>query len=390
MAALLAAAVLAGCQDKLMPPNPSGGHLFDRYVAMGNSLTAGFESAGINDSTQQQSYAVDLARSMGTPFNQPLLSKPGCPPPVVNIFTGETLGGPTAPDCALRDPNIPAVLNDVAVPGAAIIDALSNLSPSSDPNALTTLMLGGRTQLEAARQADPTFVTMWLGNNDVLGAALSGDTTGITAQDAFAARYEAVADSIASFPSLKGAVLMGVFNVTLIPYLSPGAAYWLAAQNPSWPPNFTVNANCAPTQYGGVGETVRVPFGYGFGVLMAGALAGQSVELDCVNDPPVLDAAEIAAVQRDVAGYNQTIQQVAQKHDWAYWDPNLLLLSEIQAGSIPLFPNIPPSPDAVSQPFGAYVSKDGIHPSRAGYVKLSDALVDVINQKYGTNLQPPQ
>jgi len=35
--------------------------LFDRYVSMGNSITAGFQSGGINDSTQLQSYAVLLA-----------------------------------------------------------------------------------------------------------------------------------------------------------------------------------------------------------------------------------------------------------------------------------------------------------------------------------------
>ena len=29
--------------------------LFDRYVSMGNSITAGFQSDGINDSTQLQS-----------------------------------------------------------------------------------------------------------------------------------------------------------------------------------------------------------------------------------------------------------------------------------------------------------------------------------------------
>ena len=38
--------------------------LFDRYVSMGNSITAGFQSGGINDSTQQQSYAVLLAQAM--------------------------------------------------------------------------------------------------------------------------------------------------------------------------------------------------------------------------------------------------------------------------------------------------------------------------------------
>ena len=40
------------------PPPYAGGAMFQRYVAIGNSITAGFQSGGINDSTQKQSYAV--------------------------------------------------------------------------------------------------------------------------------------------------------------------------------------------------------------------------------------------------------------------------------------------------------------------------------------------
>src|SRR2546422_7431149 len=49
----------AAChQDKLLtPPIPpyAGGEMFVRYVSLGNSLTAGFQSGGINDSTQRRS-----------------------------------------------------------------------------------------------------------------------------------------------------------------------------------------------------------------------------------------------------------------------------------------------------------------------------------------------
>src|SRR5216110_1860332 len=76
--------------------------LFDRYVSMGNSITAGFQSGGINDSTQSQSYAVLLARAMHTPFFSPLMNKPGCPPPYTNVFTGARLSGGTPTTCALR------------------------------------------------------------------------------------------------------------------------------------------------------------------------------------------------------------------------------------------------------------------------------------------------
>jgi len=388
-AALLAVALAAGCRDVVRPPDPAGGHLFDRYAALGNSITAGFQSAGINDSTQRQSYVTLLAQSMGTAFHQPLLNAPGCPPPVVNIFTGQTVGGASAPPCALRDADIPFVINDVAVPGAAIIDPLTNLSDSSSANALTTLMLGGRTQLEAAREVRPTFVTMWLGNNDVLGAALAGDTTLITPPATFADRYGAVADSIAGFQDLEGAVLVGVANVTLIPNLSLGAAWWQADQQGQLPPNFSVDGDCAPSQFGGVGEEARVPFAYGFGVLLARAQQGQTVHLDCVTDAPVLNPDEVLAVNRAVAAFNQTIQQVAQDRGWAYFDPNGLLLQEFQAGNIPVFPNTSGA-EAVTEPFGPFFSKDGVHPSLQGHREVAAALVDVINQAYGTDLQPPQ
>src|SRR6266852_7901217 len=98
--------------------------LFDRYVSMGNSITAGFQSAGINDSTQQQSYAVLLARAMHSPFFSPLMNKPGCPPPFTNVFTQARLGGGTPTTGALRKlpANAPPYISNTAVPGAEVID----------------------------------------------------------------------------------------------------------------------------------------------------------------------------------------------------------------------------------------------------------------------------
>ena len=46
---------------------------------MGNSITAGFQSAGINDSTQQRSYAVLLGGGHGHQLHLPLAPGPGLP-----------------------------------------------------------------------------------------------------------------------------------------------------------------------------------------------------------------------------------------------------------------------------------------------------------------------
>jgi hypothetical protein len=112
----LALSILAGCHsdDSLNPPPappvPSGGAMFQRYVSMGNSITAGFQSAGINDSTQSRSYAVLLAKAMGTTFVYPSLNMPGCPPPFTHNTTQTRLtptGFPvsTGASCYLRAGN---------------------------------------------------------------------------------------------------------------------------------------------------------------------------------------------------------------------------------------------------------------------------------------------
>src|SRR6185312_12693751 len=96
--------------------------LFDRYVSMGNSITAGFQSGGINDSTQLQSYAVLLAQAMHSPFFPPLLNRAppgpaGCPPPYTNVFTQTRVRGGTATSCGLRKiPNpAPPYISNTAV-----------------------------------------------------------------------------------------------------------------------------------------------------------------------------------------------------------------------------------------------------------------------------------
>ena len=211
--AVLAAVACETNHDLLGPNPPLGGELFRSYVSIGNSITAGFQSNGINDSTQKQSYAVLLARSMGTRFAYPALTMPGCPPPIANTQTGALVGGAAAPPCSARIPaSVTDVLNNVAVPGARVADPTSPSTGAS--NALTTFILGGKTQVQKALEAKPTFATIWIGNIDVLSAGLSGilvggvvpGQTGITITQAqFQASYDAlVAQLTAGAPDVKG------------------------------------------------------------------------------------------------------------------------------------------------------------------------------------------
>jgi hypothetical protein len=181
LAALTLVAAAAACGDDdvdIVDPSFQGGELFRSYVAVGNSITAGFQSSGINDSTQRESYAYLFAQQLygsdvARRWSYPSLVAPGCPAPVANIQTGVRVGGSAAAGCNLR--NSAAVgyqLNNVAVPNAFVVDPTSQTTANS--NTLTTVILGGSTQVSRALQARPTFVSVWIGNNDALAAASTG------------------------------------------------------------------------------------------------------------------------------------------------------------------------------------------------------------------------
>ncbi|HYK09869.1 MAG TPA: SGNH/GDSL hydrolase family protein [Gemmatimonadales bacterium] len=375
------------------PVNP----LFARYVSMGNSITAGFQSAGINDSTQRLAYPVLLARQMHTPFYQPLLNKPGCPPPFTNVFTQARLAGGTSTSCFLRESQTPPppFINDVAVPGATASSPTNNLAPGSNSNQLTAFFLGGLTQIGMMRKVQPTFITVWIGNNDVLGAATDqthpGDSLEVTDTNTFRAEYKAMLDSIDAIGSVKGGVLIGVADVTQIPYASLGAVYFqLKATVLAALPSFQVDTSCAPTVLGGSGDSTLVPFFYGLGLIGAAKAnpAGGPFVLNCDGDNLSITKPEFKKLHNSVVAYNAYISAQAAARGYAFFDPNVAL-AQLKADTtqVAFFPHAPPDPRATTAPFGTAFSFDGVHPSAATHKLVANTLIGVINAKYGTSLK---
>lgn len=397
LGALIAAVALvfAACDDEaLMPPeSPEGGELFESYVALGASITAGFQSGGINDSTQRETYPAKLADRMGTDFGLPLLRSPGCPPPFTDILSGERVRGGDEDTCALRSTPAPDVVHNVAVPGAEVGDVLDNTGEGNNANALTQFILGGRTQIGAAADAEPTFATVFAGGNDVLDAVTAGDPSLATPPETFDEEYGELTSRLAD-TGVEGAVLVGIPNLLdfdeegrgTFPHLSLGAAYFQASQSEAWPDNYDVNLNCAPEDVfpdGEPGHQSAVPFGYGFGELFAAAQAGESVELDCLNDEPVLTVAEAQQIGEVIQAYNETIATAAQEQGWLFVDATPALVELRDQGLIPPFPTFA---DPSTPLFGPVFSQDGIHLADRGHSAVTDLLAREINEAFGTSI----
>lgn len=399
--ALLAAPLLAGCaadDETVIAPELEPAHaLFARYVALGNSITAGFQSNGINATTQAQAYPLLVAQAARAPFYAPFFQRDprggpgGCPPPLAQPFSPATVDTVTN-GCSLRVADNAPYVSNLAVPGATIASGTG----AAAANALTTFILGGRTQAQAMVAAQPTLVTVWLGNNDALGAALSGDPARLTSTTEFQASLDALVAQINSTPAAPNdaVVLIGVVNPTVVPALMPAVFPFLVRQNPATAPLLPkpVSNTCAPApQNPNLANFVSIS-----------VLSSTSDSIYCSPDRPfVLTPAEMAAIAQRVGEFNAAIQARASSNGWAYVDPNALLTPFLaDANSIRKCQALPaalatgnqaaiaqaaattcPSPDPAAG-FGSLFSYDGVHPSARAHVLLANAVIKALNGKF--------
>ncbi len=205
--------------------------LFERYYAIGDSLTHGFQSGAVEETRQPLAYAPRIAALMGTEFNLPLLKFPGYLVNIEDVAKGNIrwwqyyypLTGGSRVD-GYDDQNS---VNNFSITGTTMSQIFTH---SGSEGGFFKLVLGsdGDPALDQALAKNPTFLSVWLGNNDVLGAALSTDTAALTPIEDFRDDFEYLISRIASKDSIQGVVIMNVPDVTCIAYLDE-------ADNPDLP-----------------------------------------------------------------------------------------------------------------------------------------------------------
>ena len=388
--------------------SPAVDPTFTTYSALGTSIGAGIQSGGINDSTQRESYVVLLAKQMGFTPNvnwfYPSFAGNGCPAPLVNALTGSRVGGVPVIPCGFRaSSSIRPLVNNTSIPSLRLAQALDvTVVPfgPTDTLKLAQFIVGSRNPMDVVDATNPTFITVELGGNDVLGAATRGDPALLTP----AAAFDASVDALVLRLNATGAevAIANVPNVTSIPHFARASVAWCLKNGPAcgFPAaapfnlaNFTIDNSCAPAVAGGIGDTYLLPF-TSLGAMLQHSSAGRAVVLNCGTDVatvvpaagaaavpvPTLTAAEVTTIQAAVASFNAKIAAVATANNYALVDFNALLTA--QAANIPVFPSLS-TPTTL---FGTLFSQDGIHPNAAGHKLIANAFIAAINAKFGTTL----
>lgn len=272
---LLTLLFVFGCeQEILVQTDPvitgeAGSANFTKFVSIGNSLTAGYQAGALFDYGQMNSYPAIMAQqfayvSVNDPFDQPMTgSSNGCYNPTggctlgrLVLFDPDGSGPLSVRPAPAGTTGMPAPyntdvtdhgkaldpytgnkdnLNNFGVPGIILAQALTPATggpPPPAPNQAynpyfarfaknpSTDGVTGSTIISDALATNPTFVSFWLGNNDVLGYAVGGASNPsiLTGVATFTAQYSAAIDAILAHPNNVKMVVGNIPNVTTIPY----------------------------------------------------------------------------------------------------------------------------------------------------------------------------
>jgi len=244
---------------EVLPELTAGTADFSTFVSIGNSLTAGYTDNALFIAAQQNSFPNTLAQKFalagGGDFTQPLMNDNFgglalggnriAQPRLVFGGAGpvplESLIGPVTvtTDLAVNNPTGP--FNNMGVPGAASFHLIapgygniSNLPSAANPYFVR--MTGSNqnaTVLELAQAQSPSFVSLWIGNNDVLGYATGGASSGApTPQPTF----DFALSTVMSGLSGTQGVMANIPDVTTIPYFTTVPHDPLDPSNPAFGP----------------------------------------------------------------------------------------------------------------------------------------------------------
>jgi len=413
---IIALAVI-GCEDynDLTAPGLNLGSAdFTRFVSIGDSWTMGEQSSSIFESAQMYSFGNLIAKQVGTTYAQATFSEPGTAGRLeivsLNPFTTYTnpeQGTPT-------NLTYPTPYNNLGIKGAFLVDVLNARSANTcytanfgSPNPLFNAVLRGLgTQLELTIAQQPTFITLWIGNNDILAFASRGGLFPPTDPAVFQTQYTQV---LTALNSTGAKIVIGSLpNALAFPYFTTvGPSVGLKLQTIPGVQGLVYQTTGAPgialaVPTDLINKTVLITLSGSSAANYLGDTNGTYYTVNGIPVPPgvntafpfgltpenpfpnnlVLDPTEIAAYLQLRTGYNQIISGLAASFNYSVINWDDLFNSLASTNGLPVN-GINFSAIYVT---GNFFSLDGINPTSQGYGIIANEFIKATNNKYSASI----
>ena len=415
--------LFASCKPQIQTPKATHGSAdFSTFIAVGNSLTAGYADGGLYLAGQLNSYPSIMANQMqsvgGGTFTQPLFSTSQANGSGYLSLTGfDASGNPittpvtsnlavtgvaTVPISATQNLNVTLYtkytgnINNFGVPGIKLYNI--TYAGYGNLNGFYERMLSGdegthTTSYLSFITAKPfTFFSNWLGNNDALLYATSGGAGDVLTDPTTFAQLNGLLINSLTANGAKG-VVATIPDVTSIPYFTTVTVGAILAgvqkANPAATALYINALTSDGTTYAAraatsadlivlpfptsmIGQPVSTPYG---------SLPYGLTQFTPIDNQYVLDQAEVTLTQNAVTAYNSSIVSTANAKGLAIFDAYAFLNNVKQYGLVT--DGISLNSNYIS---GGLFSLDGIHLTPRGYAIVANEFIKAINLKYGSNI----
>ena len=417
----------AGCfnneEAQRIDPISSGTADFTRYVAVGNSLTAGFADGGLYRDGQLASYPSILAQQFrlvgGRDFIQPLfgtdqangtgylkltsLPTPTNPLPTIVPVAPQAVRGLLNGRPLFTKFNGNGGINNLGVPGIRMGDVQTPGYGSPLGNPYFERLLPDGTPLRTYLQyvgdnlTGATFFSCFMGNNDALGYATTGGVTPFTPTPLFTANYTALLNVLTA--SGRKGVVIGIPKITTAPFFQvvtltqvlAGVNAAVQKANPGAPtiPALVIES---PLTTGGIratraGDLLLLSQQADYATIGSTAVGTKKgpyglSPLNPLSNASVLDADEVAALTAKTDEYNAVLKAQADSRTLAYADLSTLNNALSATGGY-VQNGLAFSSNYIS---GGVFSLDGIHFTPAGYALLANEILKSISTTYKASI----
>ncbi|HEY3203019.1 MAG TPA: SGNH/GDSL hydrolase family protein [Thermoanaerobaculia bacterium] len=408
---------------------------FHKYVALGDSLTAAVEGTCVVERNQNNSYPKVIAGQLGiTDFEQPLVQELPLTDPLVGIPckgaifippSTVTVGNISQMGAPLNS-LLPRPYDNLGMPGADTADLVDlttgNLNGTTAEKSAALVLrnvpgspFAGLNAVTEANLLSPDLVSLWIGNNDLLGAALSGvalDGVTLTPVPVFTAKYEEIVNDFVDvdYPVVSRLIAANIPDVTAIPLTTTIPAVLV---DPSTRRPVTIGGELVPLLGEGddqfpctpvapdqgcplpPGTLVTLPasawLAQGVGVPVAAGGTGLPLPNGRFVPPATLEAgvtlypAEVSAIRDRIDTLNQVIGDTIAAHPRAVLVDIHGIYNDIKANGY-LIGGITLTADFLT---GGIFSADGFHPSSIGYTIVADEFIKTLNVAGNMDIERP-
>jgi lysophospholipase L1-like esterase len=377
---------------------------FTRFVVVGDSYGAGFEAGSLNERHQIYSWAAIVAQQAGLTlcpptasaadncFAQPLIAFPGLPggESVYNGVGLVTIPGSGAPRMA----GFGRPYNNLAVPGYTVGATMLFTGSEAASGLGQAILRGLGTEVDQAIALHPTFIAIWIGGNDFLGAVSLGSPNTLTPLATFQTQYAAMLDKLIAGAPTAGMVVgtlpnnfLAVPLTSTLPTvaISPSLAPIIVNGAPI--PLFTILADgtAGPLPTGSIvplSALTDLELGYGLPPQLKAVAPFSALPHtgEPLPDKDFITPAEQAVFVQRINDYNAAIVAAAAARDIPVADITGLFNSfqnGVTYGGVTL------QKAFIS---GGIFSNDGTHLSDIGYTLFANQYIKTINSAYSTHI----